>query len=62
MKSLSEIVADNAEIDRRIADKHAAAIRRLKARVARVLRWDDTRRSAVNAAIDAWSAAERKRT
>lgn len=63
MKSLAWIEAENAEIDRRIAGKRAASIRRLKRRLERVLPWDDSAtRKKVNAAIDAWSAAEKSRT
>jgi len=61
VKSLAWIEAENAELARAAEEKRAASLRRLKERVARVLRWDDTRRSKVNEAIDAWATAERKR-
>lgn len=67
MKSLEWIKAENAETDRRIAAKQASSLRRLKQRIARLTRSSTLAtsrremRAQINAAIDAWAAAERKR-
>jgi hypothetical protein len=62
MKGLLEIQAENAEIDKRIADKRKASLRRLKQRIARIIAWDAPGvRRQVNEAIDAWAEREARR-
>ena len=64
MRGLSEIVADNAAIEKQLAARRKASLRRLKQRIANMLHGAESVvwiRSAVNQAIDAWDAAERKR-
>jgi hypothetical protein len=67
MKGLLEIQAENAEIDKSVADRRKASIRRLKMRIARITRSSSLEvsrrgmRRQINEAIDAWAKAEDKR-